>query len=631
MRHFLLIFSAMLSNSLAAQVAPWPTYQEIASHYFSHYLEPEKDDEGRRLQFSRRPDGYYAEIVLYVERPAAVELIYDFKANAYRDLSDQFKRRPSDPVSSDEHAQITRQRVENFIAQQYNLEQYDDLPYFGYRGWYKDVVARYENADRELSSWEMLALCIAYRYTAAARLNHGVNFADPADRFDQPSARGSLSEEQIKTFVDIIEKEMATYEKIISIDPDYMTPISPIKTRYANEMTGAFVSLMYNQDEKAARQILRQGVYGPFLLQMGRNLLNSCPPNSVLFTSGDSDTYPLYYLQATENLRTDVIIVNLSLLVLPRYLQMLYEGPFGAQPLKTGLPPKFFEKIIVAYEASDTEESSPLPIEALYQALADTTSYLISAYDPYLYNIYIPSVSYQLQVPPGIAGFDGAAIERITVPGSSGYLLSDRFFLLDLLEANAWQRPAYFAPTVDFRPYPGIQDYMVWEGLLLRFYPRETANTLMSSFRDVLQFPIHRERSEQLWSETYRFDTTEIVALNGLSPLNYSALLGGLRLMQELQTQGENDRVRALGEHLIQNFSDRRDPWGGVWVYIAQTLAQAGDLATAERIFFKVLDNCEQNRLTDHNEQLLFTLRESICSSANEWKMKKLIRRCNGK
>lgn len=631
MRCLTFFFLMAVPSAALTQIESHPTYQEVVTHYFSHYLEPEKDDEYRRLQFSRRPEGYYAEIVLYVESPVAVELLYDFKARAYRDLSDQFKRRPSDPVPGDEYAQITRQRAENFIAQQHNLEQYDDLPYFGYRGWYKDVVARYENADRELSSWEMLALCIAYRYTAAAMLNHGVNFADPADRFDQPPARGSLSEEQIKTFVDVIEKEMATYEKIISIDPDYMTPISPIKTRYANEMTGAFVSLMYNQNEKAARRIFRLGVYGPFLLQMGRNWLNSCPPNSVLFTYGDTDTYPLYYLQAVENLRTDVIIVNLSLLVLPRYLQMLYEGPFGAQPLKTGLPPKFFEKVVVAYEAPYTEESSPLPIEALYQVLADTASYSISAYDPFQYNIFIPSVSYQLQVPPGIAGFDGAAVERITLPGSPGYLLSDRFFLLDLLAANAWRRPAYFVPTVDFNRYPGLPDFLVWEGLLLRFYPRETANTHISSFGDVLQFPIHRERSEQLWSETYRFDTTEIVALNGLYPLNYSALLGGLRLMQELQTQGENDRVRALGEHLIQNFSDRRDPWGGVWVYIAQTLAKAGDLATAERIFFKVLDNCELNRLTDHNEERLLAIWESVCSSANEWKMKRLIRSCKGK
>ncbi len=230
-----------------------------------------------------------------------------------------------------------------------------------------------------------------------------------------------------------------------------------------------------------------------FAHDLAYNYLNSCAPNAILFTMGDNDTFPLWYLQEVEGIRTDVRVCNLSYLSTDWYIDQMKRDNYDSKSLPISMEK---EKYLmgnrdVVYIVDDprfeawVKKNKGLNLkDALEYVLSDKESTkTIYGYDQRI--DHIPARKFRLPVDKQqILATQTVSVEDSThiVPQlewqlNQNYMEKAGLALYDMLLTNNWERPIYFSQTVPKSGYYGLQDYFQLEGLAYRLIPIKTKDT----------------------------------------------------------------------------------------------------------------------------------------------------------
>ncbi|WP_129718146.1 DUF2723 domain-containing protein [Pedobacter sp. SYP-B3415] len=208
--------------------------------------------------------------------------------------------------------------------------------------------------------------------------------------------------------------------------------------------------------------------------------LQSCAPNAIIFTYGDNDTYPLWYIQEVENVRPDVRIVNLSLFDTDWYINGMKQKQNESAPLPISMKEEQYvqgNRDVMYYQDYKIAQSQELK-DVVDFLLSDAEEAKISLQDGSKTN-FIPTKKFKITVNPEevIASGTVPASQRDRIAPeidwtfNKNYVTKGSLAMFDILAHNKWKRPIYFATTVPSEQFNGLDNYLYNEGLALRLMP----------------------------------------------------------------------------------------------------------------------------------------------------------------
>jgi hypothetical protein len=211
-----------------------------------------------------------------------------------------------------------------------------------------------------------------------------------------------------------------------------------------------------------------------------KNYLLSCDKNAILFTNGDNDTFPLWYVQEVEGFRTDVRVCNLSYFQTDWYAGQMSRPYYESEALPIGWTKDMYYNGKRDYAAivKMTEDSISLDVAMSW---VDTDNPEYKKLPGYSESIdYIPSSKIYLDIDKDEViknkyvnpAFYNQIADRMNINlGNVNYLGKHQLMILKMLQQNHWKRPIYYAVSVSDDQYLGLSPYFLQEGLAYKVSP----------------------------------------------------------------------------------------------------------------------------------------------------------------
>jgi hypothetical protein len=313
------------------------------------------------------------------------------------------------------------------------------------------------------------------------------------------------------------------------------------------------------------------------------NFLNSCAKDAIIFTYGDNDTYPLWYAQEVENIRKDIRVVNLSLIAVDWYINLLRRKINDSPAIKLSISADAYRgsrrNQVMYYNQGGVDrpmsvqefmrfigEDHPLPL----QGGRETESYLPTK------KVFIP-VNREQVLKLGLANAnDTNLVDAIPLTFTEDMLIKDDIAVLDIIASNLWERPIYFAVTVQPNQFFGMDDFLQLEGLALRIMP--TRGKSDPSFGVIGSGKVNADLFYNNVFKKFKwgnFDKERLFVDNSYGPSIQSMQLSIRRAAGTFLENGDKKKAIALIDEYFKRFPNMNFPFDYRTYYMLDVYMQA--------------------------------------------------------
>ena len=229
---------------------------------------------------------------------------------------------------------------------------------------------------------------------------------------------------------------------------------------------------------------------------MAVNYLESCDPNAIIFTIGDNDTFPLWYAQEIEGIRTDVRVVCTSLFNVDWYIDQMKRKAYDSDPIPSKLTHDKYKWGTRDYIIKEVVTQDTLEIQQFmdfvtsddkrtkYGYVLDQQGYDTSGqrnqdidanYAP-TEHIRIPVDKEAVLKNSIVPGIDSSKIvDYIDIKINNQAIYKNRLMMLDIIAENNWERPIYFSGgAFGDDDYIWMKDYLQLDGFAYKLVPVKT-------------------------------------------------------------------------------------------------------------------------------------------------------------
>ena len=372
----------------------------------------------------------------------------------------------------------------------------------------------------------------------------------------------------------------------------------------------------------------------------GANYLNSCAPNAIIFTNGDNDTFPLWYNQEVEGVRTDMRVCNLSYFQTDWYIDQMKSKAYNSAPLPISFNHDQYVqgKRDIVYLMEDPRVKGSVELKKALEFVKDENPR--TKLEQADYAAYIPSKKLFMVV-------DKAAVIRNKVVepqdydkivdtlkidlSNKHYITKDELMVLDMIANNNWERPLYFAITIGRDKYINLQDYFQLEGLAYKFVPIKTPGDGGINIGRVNSKLMYKNVMENFKWGNMNNPKVYIDENNSRMMMNIRNIFD--RLAETLVAEGQKDKAGLVLDRCNELIPDKIVSYNYYSMMMAETYFKAGQPAKAKDIINTIMANYKEqldyyfklnkpmrNSVDEDMQRVLYFMREMsmICTRNNQ-------------